>query len=175
MLMIPLLALAALLQSTTLTRFEIRGVKPELVLILLIIGTLIYGSRIGMIWAFAAGIFLDLFSGGPLGSSSLALMVAIMPAGIGHRTFSRFNLLVPLGTMALGTFVYAVTYMGILRSVDLIGTMLAWDSFRWNVPLGAMVQQVVLPAALYNTILVLLLLPILNRIPENHESVSTLG
>ena len=175
LLMIPLLALAALLQSTTLTRFEIQGVKPELVLILLVVGTLIYGSRAGVVWAFFAGIFLDVFSGGPMGSSSLALMTATLLAGLGHHTFSRFNLLVPLTAMALSTFIYALTYIGILRGVDLVGRIFVLDSFRWNVPISSMLQQVVVPAALYNTILVLFLLPILNRVPESHESVSTLG
>ena len=91
--------LAGLLQSTAAARLEIRGVKPDLVLLLLVLGTLIYGSRSGLVWAFVGGIALDIFSGGPMGASSLALMAAVLVAGLGHRTLSRYNLLVPLGAM----------------------------------------------------------------------------
>ena len=93
------MALAALLQSTALTRLAIGGVKPDLVLLLVIVGTLLYGARVGIVWAFVGGLFLDIFSGGPMGSSSLALMAAAAIAGVGHTTLSRFNVLVPLGAI----------------------------------------------------------------------------
>src|SRR5690554_7566761 len=89
--MIPLILMAGLLQSTAATRVKIYGVKPDLVLILLVVGTLIYGSRSGLVWAFIGGLVLDVFSGGPMGASSLALMAAALVAGVGHRTLSRFN------------------------------------------------------------------------------------
>jgi hypothetical protein len=95
--LMPLLLLfASLLQSTTTNRIQVRGVKPDLVLLLVLVGTLIYGGRSGLLWAFIGGIGLDLFSGGPLGSSSLALIAATLLVGIGHRTLSRYHLLVPL-------------------------------------------------------------------------------
>ena len=85
-LMIPLLALAALFQSTAAGRLALRGVKPDLVLLLVLIGVLLYGPRIGLVWAFFGGIFLDVFSGGPMGASSLALMAAVFITGLGYRT-----------------------------------------------------------------------------------------
>ena len=110
-----LLFVAALFQSTITTRLRILGVKPELVLILVVIGSMIYGSKPGIIWAFVGGIFVDLFSGGPMGSSSLALIGAAMLAGLGHTVLSRFNVLVPIGLMVLSTVVYSLIYILVLN------------------------------------------------------------
>ncbi|MEZ4718309.1 MAG: hypothetical protein R2851_19790, partial [Caldilineaceae bacterium] len=51
-LMVPLLALGALFQSAAGNRLAVAGVKPDMVLVLVIVGTLLYGGRIGLFWAF---------------------------------------------------------------------------------------------------------------------------
>jgi rod shape-determining protein MreD len=158
--MIPLVLMAGLLQSTAAARLEIRGVKPDLVLLLLVLGTLVYGSRPGLLWAFIGGIALDVFSGGPMGASSLALMVAVLVAGLGHRTLSRYNLLVPLTAIALGTATYGLVYLGILSILDLFAVA------PREVPLLATIQHIVVPAAIYNVLLMLMFVPLLNRVPE---------
>ncbi|RIK56196.1 MAG: rod shape-determining protein MreD [Chloroflexi bacterium] len=162
-LMIPLILLAGLLQSTAATRIKINGVKPDLVLILVVVGTLVYGPRLGLLWAFIGGVMLDIFSGGPLGASSLALMAAVLVAGIGHRTLSRFNLLVPIGAMALGTAVYGTAYLALLSVLQYF--RVAQHSLPW----GLTVQNILVPALVYNTTLMILLLPLLNRVPESQE------
>ncbi|MCC6169566.1 MAG: rod shape-determining protein MreD [Caldilineaceae bacterium] len=162
-LMIPLILLAGLLQSTAATRIKVNGVKPDLVLILVVVGTLVYGPRLGLLWAFIGGVVLDIFSGGPLGASSLALMAAVLVAGIGHRTLSRFNLLVPIGAMALGTAVYGVAYLALLSVLQYF--RVAQHSLPW----GLTVQNILAPALVYNTTLMILLLPLLNHVPESQE------
>jgi rod shape-determining protein MreD len=161
--MIPLVLTAGLLQSTTVTRIKIYGVKPDLVLLLVVIGTLVYGSRSGLLWAFIGGLALDIFSGGPMGASSLALMAAVLVAGFGHRTLSRYNLLVPIGAMALGTLVYAATYLSILAVLEY------FQVAHQFLPLWPTVQNIVVPALVYNTTLMILLLPLLNRLPESQD------
>ncbi|MFN2204193.1 MAG: rod shape-determining protein MreD [Caldilineaceae bacterium] len=161
--MIPLVLILGLLQSTAAARLEIRGVKPDLVLLVLVVATLVYGSRSGLIWAFVGGIVLDIFSGGPMGASSLALMAAVLIAGLGHRTLSRFNLLVPLGAIALGTAAYGLVYLGILQVLDL------FEVAPREVPLLPTIQYVVVPAAIYNVLLMLLIVPFLNRVPESQD------
>lgn len=173
-LMIPLMAIAALLQSTAFTRLTIGGVKPDLVLILVVIGTLLYGPRVGVLWAFIGGLFLDILSGGPLGSSSLALMAAAVVAGIGHTTLSRFNVLVPLAAIIFGTLVYGLVYAGILLALGGLNDALNTDALRRQFPFWETVQAVIVPATIYNTVLMLLLIPVLNRIPETPETVSVL-
>lgn len=161
--MIPLVLAAGLLQSTAAARLEIRGVKPDFVLLLLVLGTLVYGSRSGLIWAFVGGIALDVFSGGPMGASSLALMAAVLVAGLGHRTLSRYNVLVPLAAIAFGTATYGLVYLGILSALDLFAVA------PREVPLLATIQYIVVPAAIYNVILMLLVIPFLNRVPESQD------
>jgi rod shape-determining protein MreD len=162
-LMVPLLLFTCLIQSTAAGRLQMFGVKPDLVLLLVLVGTLLYGSRPGVVWAFVGGLGIDLFSGGPLGASSLAMMAAALVAGLGHRPLFRFNLLVPVMAAALGTLTYAGVYLALLAILNTGG----W--FERNLPTFEAVQYIVLPATLYNTALMLLLLPLLNRMPESQD------
>ena len=98
-----------------------------------------------------------------MGASSIALMAAVLVAGLGHRTLSRYNILVPLGATLLGTAVYGLVYLGILGALDALAISLR------EVPMLSTVQDVVIPAALYNMLVMLLLVPLLNRAPESQE------
>ncbi len=161
--MLPLIASACLFQATAAARIKIYGVKPDLVLLIVVIGTLVYGARAGLIWAFFGGLGLDIFSGGPMGSSSLALMAAVMVAGFGHRTLSRFNVLVPIAAVVVGTVVYAVAYLSILAVLQYL------DVTQHQVPLLLTMQNIVVPTVVYNTALMVFLIPFLNRIPESQD------
>jgi rod shape-determining protein MreD len=173
-----MLVVASLLQSTASNRIEVRGVKPDLVLLLIVIGALVYGSSASLAWAFGGGLVLDLFSGGPLGSSSLALMAAALVAGIGHHTLSRFNVLVPLSATVVATLVYGAIYVGIMVALEGITSWSALQAFQFNLvrpdlpaPLWATIfwptmQIIVVPALFYNTALMVAVIPLMNRIPE---------
>ena len=151
-LMIPLLAFAALLQSTAFPRISFGGVKPDLVLILIIAGALIYDGSSSIGWAFVGGLALDIFSGGPLGASSLALMSTAFVIAIGTPGLSRYHLLVPLGSIFLGTLIYSFVYLTVLAALGR------------GLPLTETLEGIVLPALVYNTMVMLLLTPLLNRI-----------
>ncbi len=173
-----LLVLAGLLQSTAATRIEIGNVKPDLVLLIVVVGTLIYGGRAGLNWAFFGGIILDIFSGGPLGSSSLALLVVAVIVGIGQRTFSRFNFLVPLLAISIATIAYGATYVSVLAVLEGLTRWSALSSINfdfvrpdlpsplWSTLFGPTMQLIVLPSLFYNLVIVLALVPWLNRVPE---------
>jgi rod shape-determining protein MreD len=169
----PLLVfVAALLQSTVVVRLVVRGVKPDLVLIIVVISTLIYGGKAGLLWAFLGGIGVDLFSGGPLGISSLGLMFAALVSGVGHRVLSRYHLLVPLGASALGTLIYGLVYMGLLAFLREAGQTPLFQALAlptYRLPFWATLQDVIVPATIYNTTIVLFVTPLLNRIPEVQE------
>lgn len=172
--MIPVILAAALLQSTVLTRAEIRNVKPDIVLILVLVGTLIYGVQRSIVWAFLGGIALDLFSGGPMGSSSLALMAAALVASPGHRTLSRRHFVVPLAAAGLGTLVYALTYLFVLYALDIAVALpflggAGLQSVVFRLPFTATLQAVVLPSMVYNMAIMLALTPLLNRVPEMQD------
>jgi len=171
----PLLFVAALVQSTMLVRVEIGSVKPDLVLILVIIATLIYGGRRGVAFAFIGGIALDLFSGGPMGASSLALILAAVAVSPGNSTFSRFNVLVPVSACIVGTVVYGLAYVGVLIALDILIRLPFFDALNFasdtplRLPVMSILQYTVLPSVAYNTAIMLVLTPVLNRIPEAHD------
>ena len=174
--MSPLLLIASLLQSTAAARIQVGGVKPDLVLLLVLIGTLIYGSRPGIVWAFLGGIALDIFSGGPMGASSLALMAATLVIGLGQRNLSRFNVLVPLGATMIGTLLYGVSYVLLLGWVESAAKFLALSNFRniqYNLEFWPTLQYIILPALFYNTTLMLFITPLLNRMPERSEALNS--
>jgi rod shape-determining protein MreD len=173
-----LLLVASILQSTAANRIEIRNVKPDLVLLLIVAAALIYGSQAAVGWAFLGGVALDLFSGGPLGSSSLALMAAALVVGVGRQTLSRFNVLVPLTATALATLVYGATYIALLAGLEGLTSWLSMQGFTfdlvqpdlpaplWSTLFWPTMQVIVLPALFYNTALSVALIPLLNRVPE---------
>ena len=90
-------------------------------------------------------------------------MAAALVAGLGHRPLFRYNLLVPLSAAAMGTIVYATVYLGILAVLNAAG----W--FARDLPFLETVRNIVLPATLYNTAIMLLFLPLLNRMPESQD------
>lgn len=162
-LMIPLILLLCLLQSTATARFRLFGVKPDLVLLLVLVGSLLYGGRPGVVWAFIGGLGLDVFSGGPMGASSLALMAAALVAGLGHRPLFRYNIVVPLSAAFFGSLTYALVYLAILGVLNASG----W--YERAIPFVEIIRAIVLPATFYNTLLMLLFIPLLNRMPESQD------
>jgi rod shape-determining protein MreD len=158
--MLPLLAIASILQATVLNRFTVASVKPDLVLLIILVWTLIHGGASGVVWAFVGGIWLDIFSGGPMGASSLGLMAAALIASIGYRTLYRYNLLVPLFAVVFGTLAFSFIYLGILYGLTLL------DLGAAALPLRSTVENVVVPSMLYNTTLMICLVPWLNRLPQ---------
>lgn len=68
-----LVALAAciVLQSTILSKIAIRGVRPDLALIVLVFVSLRRGSMVGQVTGFASGFIEDLMNVSPLGFHSL--------------------------------------------------------------------------------------------------------
>lgn len=160
-----LVLLVGIVQITAAARVSIVGVKPDLALVLIILWTLVYGSRSGLVWAFLAGAWLDIFSNGPMGATSLGYMVAALFAGLGYRTFSRFNLLVPLVATAGGTILYALVYLFIMDAMALVATTLGFMVSDYRLPFQETVENVVVPLMMYNTTLTLIAVPFLNQIP----------
>lgn len=157
----PLLALAvlgmglvSLLQSVVGPQITLLGVRPDLILVIVLAWTLVYGPREGVVMAFAGGIWLDLFSGGLMGASSLALIAAVLPAGSGYTTLFRTHLAVPLATGVIGTLTFSLVYLGIMYLVGQSGFFVL------------MLTRLVPPAIFFNTVLILIVSPLLNRIPE---------
>jgi rod shape-determining protein MreD len=140
---VPLLLLAAILQSTVVPDLRLFGGALDLVL-LLTLGWTISGDWLGGIaWGFIGGLCLDLLSGGPLGAASLGLVLMAYFASLTEGRFWRSHVLLPLATIALGTFGFHTLY--------LIGLSLNGHPVDW----GYGLSRVTLPAAVLNTVAML--------------------
>jgi len=138
---IPILLIAAVLQSAWLEDVQILGGRPDLVLLLVVTWSIIRGAREGVVWGFVGGICCDLLSGGSFGLWTFSLTVVGFLAGqpwvhaLGP-TVIRLALMSALGTV-LGHFVLLVVMI-------LLG---------YVVDLGRGFQTVALPAAVLNFLL----------------------
>lgn len=137
---IPIMALLAIVQSSISPRFPIAGVVPQLLFIVAMSWALARGLAEGLVWAFIAGIFVDLFSLAPVGVSSLVFMAGVTPVLL-QRVMPPNRLLVAALLTALGTAVYLVAYTIILRFT------------AFSLPLRGLVE--LLPLILIHAILIM--------------------
>jgi rod shape-determining protein MreD len=120
---IPLMAFLTLLQTAVLPRFPIFGLTPLLPLLAVIAWGLLRSPDEGILWAFVAGFFLDLFSASPLGSQSLAMMTAVAAVTLIQRPIPDSRFLIPALLTAVATFIYFTTYLILMR---LAGFAIDW-------------------------------------------------
>ena len=114
-LVIPLMVVLVILQSAVLPNFTILGVIPQLMFVATIAWALLRGLREGLVWAFVAGLLADLFSAGPLGVTSLALMAAVAITVFVQRSFPESRIIMPVVLVALATLVFWFIYLLFLR------------------------------------------------------------
>ncbi len=147
-----LLLLLAILQATSLNRLSILGIKPDLLLILVIFLGLHRGPVSGAGYGFLAGILLDIFSPVPLGTNALSKTVLGFLAG------------------AVAPFLYFKTpfIQGILLFLGMFleGMILfiLLSSFHLAPPFCYSFLYIILPASFYTSLLAPLLFYALKRI-----------
>jgi rod shape-determining protein MreD len=80
---------AALLESTIVSRYQIVGAQLQMSLVFVIAATIIFGFEEGIAWAFVGGLCLDFFAMRPLGSSVFVLLVAVALVMVSEPLLSR--------------------------------------------------------------------------------------
>lgn len=149
---IPLMLGAALIQAVILPRLRMYGGQPDLVVLIVMAWAVFDDDLEGMVWAFIGGLFLDLFSGAPLGISSLALVPITYLVGLAEARVYRSSLLLPILLMIGGALAYHIIYVLALRFLG--GMSITWLLIPW---------YVTLPSLLFDAILTLPILRILKR------------
>jgi len=81
--------LAALLESTVASRYQIVGAQLQISLVFAVAVTLVYGFEEGMAWAFVGGLCIDFFAMRPLGSSVFELLIAVALTSLAEPLLSR--------------------------------------------------------------------------------------
>jgi rod shape-determining protein MreD len=111
-----LCVLAAFLQTTVLSHFEVASIRPNLQVILTASFALMCGSRTGMAVGFVSGILLDITGGGILGYYALLYSWVGYLAGYSYRIFYDDDIKTPLlligvCDVACGIFQYVSTFL----------------------------------------------------------------
>lgn len=130
-----------LLQSTVFTHLTVAGVKPDLLLVLVIFNSIFKGPLKGTVFAFFLGWLEDFFIGGFWGMNALAkALMAFLWGWFMQGTF-RDNLFVPVFSLFLGSLFHGAV---LLVLGNIAGLNWSWSLLFWKV----------LPGAIYNTCLV---------------------
>ncbi len=143
-LIIPALGLSAFLQATVVPLFSIGSWKIDLPLIIVVSWGLITVPGEAGLWGFIAGVFLDLFSGYPYGTQTIALTTIGLLMGLSQTTIFTTNVILPPAAMLLATFGYDLLILAIASTV---GTPVQWSDYAlWRI----------LPSAVLNAVALLL-------------------
>jgi rod shape-determining protein MreD len=109
---------AALLEVTVASRYQIAGAQLQMVLVLAIALTIAFSFEVGIAWAFVGGLFADLLVVRPLGASVFSLLIAVG----GTAALVRFSSFGRLTTALVSSFAMTLFYViaidvivGILR------------------------------------------------------------
>lgn len=138
---VPLLVVVAILQTTVVPQLTVWGASANLPLLVVVSWSLLRGSREGIIWGFIAGLVVDLLSGAPFGAATLSMIAVGFLAGLGHATVFRAHIALPLVVIFAATVVYGLLFLLIVR---LSGRPVGWLDSLFHL---------ILPSGLVNTVL----------------------
>jgi len=123
---------------------EVAGVRPNIMLVAVVLVTALAGFGPGVVWAFAGGVTANLISTAPIGSIPLSLLlVAALVAG-GDRLLGRLIWLYPILAGFVGSILADLVIIGVFRLLGAISP--------------AIPVNLILPAAVLNAAIVGLLL-----------------
>jgi rod shape-determining protein MreD len=137
-----IIVVALLIQLTLINSITILGLKPDLIMIVVVVFSLLKGGKEGTISGFASGLLQDIFSTGLLGINALAKTVIGFTCGIFKEKifYEHILFLIPVITF-VASFMQSILMFLLLRSFG-IEYGLAWS-----------IKQIALPEALYSSLL----------------------
>lgn len=155
--------MAAVIQSSLLPHLAIFGVKADLVLLLVVAWAIRRGVEAGLLWALLGGIAADALSAGPFGMSILAFGAAAVLVGVFGPGMRKASVLLPLILTPLASIV-ATLVMAV--ALTLLGRPISWP---------VTVALVVLPVAVLNSVVMLLVYPLVSIVDEQLSGVEWPG
>lgn len=153
---------AALLQAALAPHIAVFGVVPNLLFLVVVTVALMSGPGAGCAAGFAAGLVFDLLGVGPIGPSALVLTVVGYFAGTLHENLFAEGWLAPLTVVFMAGLSAEVAY-GLVLAV--LGASEAG--------FGVSLVRVMLPGAVYNTAIALLIYPWLAQLLQPERPMTT--
>lgn len=139
---IPLMALLVVLQTSLLPYFPILGIVPQLLFLVAVGWGLLRGLNEGLLWAFVAGLFVDIFSAAPLGLSAVVYMASLPPVIWLSTLLPENRYLIPMIQTGLATFVAMLLNFFLLR---LFGFPIDWEYMEVVPPTAVLHAALILP------------------------------
>jgi rod shape-determining protein MreD len=137
----PLLAvIVGILHASLSPVIMVGGVKPNLVLVSVVLVTAVIGFLPGITWAFVAGLTANLLVGEPLGSVPLTMLLVAVMTAAGGRLIGRMVWIYPVVAAFVGSIVADLATLGISQLVS--------DASIAGIPVGVMLAAALLNAAL---------------------------
>lgn len=140
---------AALLQATVSPFIKINNVHPDLVFVLVTGWIILRGLEEGLSWALIGGLSLDVISGAPFGVLTLTMLIVALVTNLSHGRVFGSSIVLPLSL----TFPLSLLFNGLaLLMLNLLGRPVIWSVAFFDV---------LLPAAVFNTAVMILVFPLL--------------
>ena len=144
-----LIGILALLQACVFPFFPIVGTSPSLVLMLVIaLATIDNRSRV-LVWGFAGGLIVDIFSAAPLGTSALLFTLLAHLTGRWGRRFERVTVILSVLAGAVATMLYypMFAFAMHLEGLNFDWVLLARDQIPRALAVNAVATLLLYPAA----------------------------
>ena len=150
-----IIVVALLIQLTLINSITILGVKPDLIMVVVVVFSLLKGEKEGTISGFASGLLQDIFSTGLLGINALAKTVIGFICGILKEKIFHEHILF---------LIPVITFIASIMQSILIFLLLRAFGIEYN--LAWSLKQLALPEALYSSLLSpFMFLGMNNRLP----------
>jgi len=162
--MLPIAAsvlVATLLQAGLAPHLAIGGAVPNFLLLVVVTIALVSGPNAGASVGFICGLIFDLLGGGPVGPMTLVLSVVGFLTGALQANLFAEGWLLPLSVFGISALFTEVSYWIVLRLVGAGGAFFP------------ALLAVMLPTAVYNTFLALLVYPWLARFLRREPEMTT--
>jgi len=148
----------ALLELTVGPYLRIGTAEPHLVLVLGIVVTVAIGLEAGLVWAFIGGLVLDVITQRPIGSTSFALLLCVGATSVLAGVLVRIRPVVPIFATLLLSVGYSMIHF------------VALNALVAPIPVADPVA-LILPNAIYDTVLAALIGPLVISIHDRRADV----
>jgi rod shape-determining protein MreD len=137
-----IIVVALLIQLTLINSITILGLKPDLIMVVVVVFSLLKGEKEGTISGFSSGLLQDIFSTGLLGINALAKTVIGFTCGIFKEKIFHEHILF---------LIPVITFIASIMQSILIFLLLRAFGIEYN--LSWSLKQLALPEALYSSLL----------------------
>lgn len=148
-----------LIQTTIFNKITIAGIKPNVVIILVVFIGYKYGKIPGMIMGFMTGLFLDLTESDYVGYYAAIYLTIGYLVGFSNRLYNDDFTLIPLGLVGVSDFV--LNFL-----VYIIGFLL-----RNRLDLPYYMMRIILPEVVYTVIVAVILYRLIGFVYTKLDSI----